>query len=191
MSELTCVCTLVPRSRGAAPACCQYPLHPGGPQPHCFSPRPSAAPLVIPVALAHRLAALLEELPLGVSLSHTKLACALKACVLISWAQRCLLVAVLLLMSLMRTTWAVGCWPWMARSGALSNMGLLVPRPVSWLSCFLRGLRLPIPSPQLPFWLEQRLPTLGNAHDSGLVVSHVWGASPGLAAAGMVTGRGV
>lgn len=85
---------------------------------------------------------------MGVSLSHWKSTCPLKVCVLISWAQCCLLVAILLLMSLMRTTWMVGCWPWMAglklcQVWALASMPcqLAVLLPLS-------GLRLPIPSPR-------------------------------------------
>lgn len=77
-----------------------------------FSPVPLALlfPQSSPLTLARRLAPLLEQLPVGISLSHWKLACPLKGCVLISWALCCLLVAILLLTSLTRTTWAVGCW---------------------------------------------------------------------------------
>lgn len=146
---------------------------------------------VVPVTLACNLAEILEELPVGVSISHLKSACPLKVCVLISWPQCCLLVAILLLINLTRTTWAVGCWPWMTRSGALSSLGLLVPHPVSWLSRVPCGLHCPVPSPQLPFCLGLRLPKQRNAHGSGLVVSHMRGASPGLAGEGDLTGSGV
>lgn len=122
-----------------------------------------------PLTQAHRLAHLLEDLPVGVSLSHSKWTCPLKVCVLISWALCCLLVVVSLLTSLTRTTWALGCWLWMAGSCALQNVGLLAPHPVIWLS----GSS---PLPQLPPGCSR---TAGAGERAGLCprTSHMWGDS--------------
>ena len=89
-----------------------------------------------------------RTLPVGVSLSHWKLTCPLKVCVLISWAQCCLLVAILLLMSLMRTTWMAGCWPgWLGSK--LCQVWALASTPCQLAVLLpLCGLHLPIPSPR-------------------------------------------
>lgn len=91
--------------------------------------------------------------------------------VLISWAQCCLLVAILLLMSLMRTTdGRVLALGWLVRSlsyGLLHTpCQLAVPSSMVWLSlsllCLFAGLVLPV---------------LGSAHDFGLVYLNICGVT--------------
>lgn len=118
----TSVCVHTPAPAGGSCSMLPIPTPPWGSSAPLI-PLPGPLPLLLlwlsSLTLERRLAAILEELPVGVSLSHLKSACPLKVCVLISWALCCSLVVVLLLMSLTRTTWVVGCWPWTAGSGAL------------------------------------------------------------------------